>query len=258
MRLKINHLYSRNLNIYGDLGNIIALIHLGSRLGISTKTVNTEIGDNKPQPADIYFIGGGQDRDQILVYRDLLRHKKFLEEEVNAGKLFLLVCGGYQLFGRFFVDGEGNLIEGLGILDMETRAQDTKVTSRCIGNIVVSMDKKFVDYWEVNTSFSPYLVGFENHGGQTRLQLSPSLQSIGKVVVGFGNNSVDKVEGCWYKNIIGTYLHGSLLPKNPHLAEAIIKKALMNKYGSQKWGLVNYSMEKTAHQAVLVMLGIEN
>jgi len=248
-KIILNHLYSLNLNIYGDLGNIIALQHHARNFGVDLEVVHTEI--NGPMiPADIYFIGGGQDEDQMLVFRDLLKHKKFIEEEVAKEKIFLLVCGGFQLFGKYFIDSKGNRIEGLGILDMTTESPDEKVTSRCIGNVVVKMDPEFVKYWQIDTGFSKYLVGFENHGGQTHL--SPILKPIGQAVVGFGNNSNDKLEGCWHKNIIGTYLHGSLLPKNPHLATAILNKIVqIKRMETEKTDTDRFEMEKRAHEEIL-------
>lgn len=255
--LILNHLYSRSLNIYGDLGNIIALKHLFPGLEIIT----TEIGTARLSKADIYFIGGGQDKDQLRVYKDLLRHKKQIAEEVAADKVFLLVCGGLQLFGRTFVDGLGNEIEGLGILDMETRAPNYEVKSRCVGNIVVEMSKEFIGHWGIDRNFSKYLVGFENHGGQTVFnkvnevnKVSNSINPIGKVIKGFGNNTKDKIEGAWVGNIIGTYLHGSLLPKNPHLAQAILRKGYYNKYASDLKFAKNLELEKKAHDAAIRML----
>lgn len=223
MKLKINHLYSKNLNIYGDTGNIIALQYRAKKRNIEVEILNSELGDESIKEADIYFMGGGQDNDQILVFKHLLKYKDFIKSEVERGKIFLLICGGYQLFGKYFVDANNNFIEGLGILDVETKVPE--VGSRCIGNLIVEMSDDFINHWNINTEFSKYIVGFENHGGQTKL-LSKSAKPIGKVIYGFGNNYFDKEEGCMYKNIIGTYCHGPLLPKNPHLADAIIAKAL--------------------------------
>lgn len=245
-------MYSKSLNIYGDMGNIISLKYRAERRNIDLEVVNTEIGGEMIE-ADIYFIGGGQDKDQIRVYKDLLSHKDFIKSEVEKGKVFLLICGGYQLFGKFFVDGDGNRIEGLNILDIETQALDSTVASRCIGNVVVELNEEFIEKWNINTNFSNYLVGFENHGGQTKL-LSDQIKPIGNVVSGFGNNSIDKVEGCFYKNIIGSYLHGSLLPKNPHLTDAVLQKALKNKYGETvEFESLEFEIEKKAHEEQLAI-----
>ncbi|OGC50516.1 hypothetical protein A2716_04915 [candidate division WWE3 bacterium RIFCSPHIGHO2_01_FULL_40_23] len=253
MNLKLNHLYSQNLNIYGDLGNIIAFKYKAEKAGINLYVSHTEIGEEISE-ADIYFIGGGQDQDQILVYEDLLRHKGFILNEVEKGKVFLLICGGYQLFGKYFVDGEGNALKGLSILDLETNSPDSKVSSRCIGNIVAQLNSGFIKHWDVDASFSKYIVGFENHGGQTKL-LTDQVKPIGEVIKGFGNNSTDKVEGCFYKNIIGSYMHGSFLPKNPHITNAILKKALLQKYNDVTFENLYEGEEKKAHQLILMRSG---
>lgn len=246
-KIKINHLYANHLNIYGDLGNIIALKYRSESRNITVEVCQTELGQDSIETSDIYFLGGGQDLDQMRVFKDLLRHKSFIQDEVENGKIFLLICGGYQLFGKFFLDSQGNLIEGLGILDIKTIAPSYEVKSRCIGNIVVEMSSEFIAYWDVNISFSKYLVGFENHGGQTFFE-SNKVRPIGKVIKGFGNNYYDRVEGCSYKNIIGSYCHGSLLPKNPHLTDALIAKAL----GIQTSELVNLDdeLEMNAHNFI--------
>lgn len=246
-KIKINHMYAENLNIYGDLGNIITLKYRAEARGIETQIINTVIGQDKVEESDLYFIGGGQDLDQIKVFRDLLRHKDFIKQEVEKGKIFLLICGGYQLFGKYFLDAQNNNIEGLGILPVETKAPDDAVNSRCIGNIIVELDKDFIEYWNIDTSFSKYIVGFENHGGQT--YFSPNGAALGKVIHGFGNNAVEKLEGIYSKNIIGSYSHGSLLPKNPHLADAIISRII----GVDPKSLLklNDTFEKNAHQFIL-------
>lgn len=251
--MTLNHLYSKNLNIYGDLGNVYAIANRCKVLGVDFELVHTELGDSSVREADMYLIGGGQDEDQIAVYRDLLRHRDFITSEVEKGKVFLLICGGYQLFGKFFLDASGNMIEGLGILDIETKAPDGKVTSRCIGNLAVEMSSDFVTHWGVDTSFSKYLVGFENHGGQTFF-VSKKVCPIGNSIYGFGNNSIEKLEGCMYKNIIGTYMHGSLLPKNPHLADAIIRKVSGSKL--QDTSEKNWELEKKAHEYILRKMNI--
>jgi CobQ-like glutamine amidotransferase family enzyme len=247
-KIKINHLYSKNLNIYGDLGNIIALQYRAKVHGVECEVVNTEIGDENIQEADIYFIGGGQDNDQIAVFKDLLRYQKFIGEELEKGKIFLLICGGYQLFGKFFLDSSNNLIEGLGLLDIETVAPGPEVKSRCIGNLIVEMNEGFIQNWSIDTTFSKFLVGFENHGGQTNL-LSSQVQPIGKVIKGFGNNYASGFEGCMYKNLIAGYMHGSMLPKNPHLADAIIRRAAG--IGFEPLEKFDVEVEKKAHEFIL-------
>jgi len=247
-KLKINHLYSNYLNIYGDLGNIIALKYRSESRNISVEVCQTEIGQEHIETADIYFLGGGQDLDQIRVFEDLLRHRSFIQSEVEKGKVFLLICGGYQLFGKFFLDAQGNLIKGLEILDIETKAPGEEVKSRCIGNIVVEMSSEFTKYWDIDTNFSKYLVGFENHGGQTFF-VSKKVCPIGRVISGYGNNYFEKLEGGYYKNVIGSYCHGSLLPKNPHLADALIAKAL--RIQRKELADLDNEVEMKAHKFIL-------
>lgn len=250
-KIKINHLYSQSMNIYGDIGNIKALVHILNLHNINFEIFSTEIGDNNIKEADIYFLGGGQDKDQYSVFKDLLRHRSFISDEVEKDKIFLLICGGYQLFGKFFLDAEGNFIEGLDILDIQTKAPDNKVTSRCIGNIVVRLNQDFISRFGIDTSFSNYIVGFENHGGQTFFQ-NDSLIVLGDVIQGFGNNSFEKKEGCNYKGIIGTYMHGSFLPKNPHISYSIINRVLNNNnIDSIKIDKAKLSYELKAHKYIL-------
>jgi CobQ-like glutamine amidotransferase family enzyme len=252
--IKINHLYSNNLNIYGDLGNIYALKARAKLFDLQVENFSNQIGDRSIDEADIYLIGGGQDKDQLLVFEDLLMHKDFIKNEVEKGKVFILICGGYQLFGMYFLDAKNNLIEGLGILDIETKAPDSSVASRCIGNLIVEMSPDFINHWGIATSFSKYLVGFENHGGQTFFSEEKKVCPIGKVISGFGNNSTEKLEGASYKNIIGTYMHGSLLPKNPHLTDAIIRKVANLSIDSDN----NWDLEQKAHEYILKQLKIKN
>ncbi len=208
--------------------------------------VNTASDFENIAKGDLFFFGGGQDADQMVVWREIQKDQdRFMAEvlqAVDSKKVFLLVCGGYQLFGHSFIDAAGHAIPGLGILDIETRSAGPQVKTRCIGNIVVEsalpLDPKT-------------LVGFENHGGQTHL--ANALQPLGKVVKGYGNNIQDGKEGCIYKNVIGTYMHGSLLPKNPHLADYLIEQALCVKYGTPTEPLTPLDdyIEWEAHREVL-------
>jgi lipid II isoglutaminyl synthase (glutamine-hydrolysing) len=201
----ITHLYPKEMSIYGDMGNILAMQHMLDKLGWQWKYQTVDVGGNLPSNTDWYFMGGGQDADQILVAQDMMRKKEALTKQINDGVSMMAICGGYQMLGQEFVTGNGDTIPGLNILPIKTRALDKKIKSRCIGNIVI------------NSNFLEcHLVGFENHSGQTFFT-STIAQPLGSVSVGFGNNFDDKVEGCVYKNVIGTYMHGSCLPKNPDL-----------------------------------------
>jgi CobQ-like glutamine amidotransferase family enzyme len=184
--------------------------------------------DKLPRKTDIYFMGGGQDSDQLKVYKKLLKKKKVLAKQIEDGVAFLAICGAFQLLGRYFLTGDGKKIEGLGILDIETVAPDKLVKSRCIGNVIVRLDEEVfkTEKMQLDT-----IVGFENHSGQT--YLGEGVKPLGYVVRGFGNNINDKTEGSVYKNVISTYLHGSFLPKNPHIADWLITKALKRKYGGK-------------------------
>lgn len=212
MKLTIVHLYPVEMNIYGDFGNVLALRRRLEWRGMEAEVVNIGIGQEYDlTKADIIFAGGGQDRGQIAVGQDLQKRADQLHRAAEAGAVMLTICGTYQLFGRRFVTLEGEDIPGIGIFQAETTAS----TERMIGNLVVD---------------SPYgrLVGFENHSGQTKLD--PGQEPLGKVLKGFGNNSSDRQEGAVHNNVFGTYLHGSLLPKNPALADHLLLTALRRKH----------------------------
>lgn len=239
MHLRIAHLYPDLMNIYGDRGNILALKNRCLWRGIKVSLKNISLNDKfNPEKFDLFFGGGGQDRQQSLVGKDLQKKKASIKKAVEAGKVFLLICGTYQLFGHYFKAFEGEKISGIGILDLITIASK----KRKIGNVVVKLK---TENWKLETNT---LVGFENHSGNTFIQkntqgvkrhpplgwmsdytLGPTAP-LGKIIKGFGNNGQDKTEGAVYKNVFGTYLHGSLLPKNPHFADLLIKLALENRY----------------------------
>lgn len=205
------------MNLYGDYGNIIVLTKRCEWLGIKTTVTNIGIGDEfNSDDYDLFFMGGGMDVDQMDVFEDLrINKKEEIVKAVNKNKVFLLVCGAYQLFGKYFLTADKNKIEGLGILDIETIGGDV----RCIGNIstIANLNGKQVK-----------LVGFENHSGQTFL--GPDIQPLAKVEKGFGNNTQDPFEGAKYKNVLGTYMHGSFLPKNPEVADYLIATSISLKY----------------------------
>jgi lipid II isoglutaminyl synthase (glutamine-hydrolysing) len=223
----LTHLYPDKMSIYGDMGNIIALRYKLKKLGFDVMYQQVNSGDPMPSQSDFYFMGGGQDSDQFEIFQDLLAKKDKLIEEVELGVPLLSICGGYQLLGEQFTTGSGKLIEGIGIFPVVTKSLDASVKSRCIGNLVVSSSLSDDDGQEIGQ-----LVGFENHGGQTRATENyarANAKPLGTVMVGYGNNFEDKLEGCVYKNAIGTYLHGSCLPKNPNLANYMLTKALETK-----------------------------
>ncbi len=228
MKLVIGYLYPDLMNIYGDTGNIIALQKRAQWRGIEVQVKNISIGDKlKKGECDIFFFGGGQDQQQELVAKDLIKKAHILKQEIERGVPLLAICGGYQLLGDFYKPHKGPRLPGIGLFPAYTVAS----YDRMIGNIVI--DSQFGK-----------LVGFENHSGKTYLK--PGNQPLGQVIKGFGNNGEDKTEGCVYKNAIGCYMHGSLLPKNPHLADWLLEKALKIKLEP-----LDDSLELQAHQAVI-------
>ena len=235
MKLTIGHLYPDLMNLYGDRGNVICLVRRCQWRGI-----DVEVKEGSP---DILFIGGGQDRQQKIVAKDFKKGRgEPIKDFVEKGGVGLFICGGYQLMGKFYRPAEGPDLEGLGIFDVETY-HFGKSKPRCVGNVVVE--------WQGKT-----LVGFENHGGRTHL--GEDVKPLGKVLHGRGNNSEDGTEGAIYKNTFGTYLHGALLPKNPHFADHLIELALRNKYGSDvKLDPLDDTLEWQAHRAVLRKLKLE-
>ncbi len=212
MKLRLAHLYPKVMNIYGDRGNIIALRHRCEARGIEFAVTGIEMGDKYfPDAHDMVFIGGAQDREQRRVAEDLNGPKgDALRRAAENDIVMLAVCGGYQLFGRSYREADGTELPGLGLLDLETvhPGPDAK---RFIGNVVME--------WNGQT-----IVGFENHGGRTTL--GPSAEPLGRIVTGHGNNGEDGGEGAIHLNVYGTYVHGSLLPKNPVLADHLISLAL--------------------------------
>ncbi len=235
MKLKLTHLYPKNMNLYGDLGNVICLKKRCEARGIDFEVQNCDIGDTLPQDTDLYFFGGGQDKDQMRVYKDLISAEKkaqLKKDLIECNKPMLAICGGYQLLGQFFLDSKGNRIEGLGLLPIETVAPGPELKQRALGNLIteVSAHKEIVSHYTKLTT----LVGFENHSGRTKFLSTDEIKPLGKVVIGEGYNAKAKTDGDIYKNIIGSYMHGSLLPKNPHLADYIIKKSLESKSPSNE------------------------
>ena len=227
--LRIGHLYPKLLNIYGDIGNIITLKKRCEWRGIGVNIDEIGIGDDIGEH-DLYFIGGGQDAQQIEVANELQKHKEFLTSERDRGAVFLGICGGYQLMGHYYKPHDGDELKGISLLDAYTVAGN----KRFIGNVTVQ-----TDIVTPNT-----LVGFENHSGLTYLQ--GDTKPIGTMIVGNGNNGQDKTEGAIYKNVFGTYLHGSFLPKNPHFADYLIELAL-----GEKLAPIDDTVENSAHLSLV-------
>lgn len=234
MKLTIGYLYPDLMNIYGDLGNIIALKKRAEWRGIKVEIKNISIGDKlATKDCDIFFFGGGQDQAQERVAKDLQKKAKVLKDEVEQGIPLLAICGGYQLLGEYYQPSKGSKLPGIGIFPAYTVAGD----KRMIGNIVI------------NGELGSF-VGFENHSGKTYLK--SGAKPLGTVKSGFGNNGEDGSEGIVYKNAIGCYMHGSLLPKNPTLTDWLIKKALEVKYGKEiELKELDDVLESKAHQEAI-------
>lgn len=214
MKITIGHLYPDLLNLYGDRGNIQCMKKRLEWRGIEASVKEFSLTDPIDFAGlDIVLLGGGSDREQMLVCRRLQEIKKDFQDYVEDGGSVLAVCGGYQLLGHYYDTDEGR-IEGLSLVDLYTR----QGSPRLISNIVIE-----------NEQFPFSITGFENHGGRTFINEN---RPLGTVSFGFGNNGEDHKEGVLYKNLVGTYLHGPLLPKNPHVCDYLLKNALERKYGA--------------------------
>ena len=203
MKITIGHLYPDLLNLYGDRGNIQCLMKRCLWRGIEAETIAYELDDRIDfSKLDIVLLGGGSDREQMLVCEKLKEIQKDFKAYVEDNGVVIAICGGYQLLGNYYKTDQG-MIEGLKLVDMSTE----QGKGRLIGNIVMQSDL-----------FDMPIVGFENHGGRTTIGNN---RSLGKVLSGYGNDGQSGEEGVVYKNVIGTYLHGPLLPKNPQLADLV-------------------------------------
>lgn len=232
----IAHLYPDLMNLYGDRGNLICLQKRLEWYGHGCTIKSTSLGSKLDySQTDMIFMGGGSDREQGLVYTDLLSKADRLMAEIEAGLPALCICGAYQLLGRYYRSHEGKMMQGLGFFELYTQGKPP----RLIGNIVLNS--------ELNGQTTS-VVGFENHGGRTYLE-DKELIPFGTVVSGFGNNGEDKTEGMLYRNLIGTYLHGPLLPKNPAVADFFIK-AMCGRRGIILERKLDDDIEDFAHQQV--------
>ena len=216
--LKILYLYPDILDLYGDIGNIKVITYRLEKRGFKAVVNTYSINDDKPdfESYDLIFAGGGADNEQQILSEDLVKYKEDIKKAVDKGVFFLLICGAYQLFGKYYKGVDGDIIPGLEIFDYHTEANPDR-SKRCIGNIII----------ETNLEGEKVkVIGFENHGGQTYDIKS----TFGQVLFGNGNKFNDSTEGYMTDNVIATYLHGPLLSKNPELTDFIIKKCLKRKY----------------------------
>ena len=233
MRLTIGHFYPELLNLYGDRGNVICMEQRLKWRGIEVEVVEFDLHDEIDfSKLDIVLLGGGSDREQLLVCDRLRAIGEAFGDYVEQGGVVLAICGGYQLLGNSYKMGE-ETIQGLGILDITTERGET----RLIGNVVLQ-----------SPQFPLPIVGFENHGGRT---FTGDYKPLGKVICGSGNNGQDKTEGVLYKNVVGTYLHGPLLPKNPHLCDHLLQTALSRRYGEVQLVQLDDREELAANHAIV-------
>lgn len=229
MEIKIAHLYPEKLNLYGDRGNITSMVYRLKSRGIECEVKEYDIDENIDfENIDIIYLGGGTDKDQAQVREILLKRQIDFKAYVENGGTVLAVCGSYEMLGKYCQqNGKKELC--LDILDMYTIYAD----NRQIGNIVLKNDE--LDY---------EIAGFENHGGVVCSNVDTPL---GKVIKGFGNDGKSGVEGAIYKNVVATYLHGPLLPKNPKLCDFILLKAIEQKYGKYELAPLDDTLENAAH-----------
>ncbi len=249
-KLTIAWLYPELMSTYGDRGNIIVLKKIAEDYNINVEVLRIDQTTDHAslKSADLIFMGGAQDLQQEIVNRDLLSEKgKVLTKKIEDGTPGLYICGAYQFLGNYYKDSYGNEIKGLGIFDMYTESENNK--PRLIGPIVVSP----ADSYQLTAK--NYLVGFENHGGRTHIKNKD--QAFGAVVKGFGNNGEDKTEGIRYKNSIGTYMHGPILPSNPKLAVMLLEQAIEKKYDKKVELKFDNLLSQKAKEVVLKRLSIK-
>lgn len=228
--ITVLQLYPKDMNIYGDNGNLQVLVRRLEWYGYTPEVISYNVGDKLPANPDIIVGGGGQDSGQEKIHADLLKIGPQLKKWADVDVPMLLVCGLYQLFGHFFKTLNGTMLEGIGILDVKTYG----TTERLIGNIITTSE-----------TFGT-IIGYENHSGQTFLE--EATQPLATVIRGAGNNAKDGHEGARYKNVIGTYLHGSILPKNPAIADFLIRTAAEKKYGEFSNDLIDDTFADKARE----------
>ncbi len=236
-RFNILYLYPEHMNLYGDRGNVLALSQRACWRGIPTTVIRREPGEDAEWDAvDLVFMGGGEDSHQSRIADDFLSLGPELLPRLADGMPMLAICGAFQLLGQCYTTASGQKLPGLGVLDVWTEPGQ----GRAIGDVVT----------ETTLPIQPAtLVGFENHGGRT--YLGSSAKPLGKVRLGRGNNGADGWEGALQTRVVGTYLHGSLLPKNPHLADLLLSWALERQGLSQSLEPLAIDEEMSAHQAIL-------
>jgi len=232
--LVIAHLYPDLLRTYGDRGNVLALARRAQWRGLQVAVEGVERGERVPMDAHIVLIGGGTDRVQEVIGEDVRARTQELRDAAGRGAVVVGICGGYQLLGHRYVDARGESIDGIGLLDVETAAGE----GRIIGNVRAQARLD-------GTTFE--LFGFENHGGRT--ELGPLATALASVPAGQGNNGRDRTEGAVQGTVVGTYLHGPVLPTNPEFADELLRMALADRLQGASLDPLDDSLEEAAHAA---------
>lgn len=222
------HLYPREMNIYGDTGNMIVLRRRAEWRGIEAGVVSINVGDPLPHDADIVLGGGGQDAAQGEIGHDFVSRAATLRAMADDGVVFLTICGTYQMLGHEFLTQDGVRIPGTSVLDVTTRGSST----RLIGNN------------HIDTSEFGRLVGYENHSGMTTL--GSGVRPLGTTVSGRGNNGRDRTEGAVRDNVFGTYLHGPVLAKSPCFADELLRRALARRGANPELAPLDDSLPELA------------
>jgi len=251
MKLNITYIYPENLNLYGDTGNVEILKYRAQKRDISVNITTIGIKDlinkNTFKNTDIIFMGGGPDSGQKDIYKDLIKNKaSYLKDYIENGGCGLFICGSYQLLGNYYRTADGSSLEGAHIFDLYTEQPDDNAP-RCIGNTVAKLSSTILEdpYFKNNNYIGDLIVGFENHGGRT--YLAEDSVPFAEIIKGFGNNAQDGYEGIHHKNAIGTYFHGPILSKNPHIADYLISKSL----GIEKLQKLDDYLITSAHNTAL-------
>lgn len=240
--LNICHLYPDLLNLYGDRGNVMAIKKRCEWRNIEVNISNVSLNDKfDASQYDIVFLGGGQDYEQEIIINDFINQKgNEIKNAIQNNKVFLAICGGYQILGDYYKTWDGKELKLLGAIDIYTIGGK----KRLIGDFVFNCD------FLINDDFDGNIIGFENHSGKT--YLGSKVKPLGKILKGKGNNGKDKTEGAVYKNVFCTYSHGSLLPKNQTFTDYLIFTALKQKYSDfTNLSTLNDELEKDAHNYMI-------
>jgi len=243
--IKLAHLYPETMDLYGDVGNVVAVKRRCEWRGIGVDAIEVRCGQAADlSDIDLFVMGGGQDSAQVQVAEDLCRRGGAIRDRIDEGAAALVVCGGFQLFGVDYTTSDGELLPGIGVFDAKSTAADM----RLIGNVTVRAQLR--RWGDPDSKMTLDVVGFENHAGRTILRENAT--AFGTVSQGGGNLGDGTVEGAVHRNAIGTYLHGPLLPRNPRLADHLIESALAHRYGaSEPLGALDDVVEMDAHRLAM-------